>query len=270
MKPTNLAAMLSVVIAVGLLAADASAYYHPTMGRFLTRDPGAGNAKRVGTGGPVVPGGFIPRDPTGTNQYVDGMNLYQYVSGKPGKFTDPTGLLKKPYECCSNDQEKMIDADVAALQRSLPFLLDDINEALDSDQGQYPPFTAIKLGRARKVVQCMSNKTQSLGAKCEPKGASFMCNVKKSAAWVKWVFATRVHFCQKHFNYGTGHRVTVIAHELSHTCGAIDLGKVESMDDYPRGWTSWESMAATYHYWVGYGFCVPGYDCAKKAKPNGI
>jgi len=216
-----------------------------------------------------VGGGFIPRDPTGTNQYADGMNLYQYVSGRPGKFTDPTGLLKKPYECCSIDQTKMIDADVGALQRSLPFVLGDINKALEADQGQYPPFTAIKLGKARQVLQCMSKKAQSLGAKCEPKGASFICDTKKADAWIKWVFAARIHFCQSHFGNFTGRRITTIAHEASHACGTIDWGKVSSSKDYPRGWTSWEVMATTYEYWLGYGFCVPGYDCAKKANPYG-
>jgi RHS repeat-associated protein len=47
-------------------------YHDPALGRFLSRDPGAGNANRIGAGGPAVGGGFIPRDPTGSNQYVNG------------------------------------------------------------------------------------------------------------------------------------------------------------------------------------------------------
>ena len=89
MKQTHLIAALVGIIAIGIVAADASAYYHPTMGRFLSRDPGAGSAKRVGTGGPAVAGGFIPMD-----QYADGMNLYQYVGSNPTNYIDPTGLWK--------------------------------------------------------------------------------------------------------------------------------------------------------------------------------
>jgi len=71
--------MLSAIIAVGLLAADASAYYHPTIGRFLTRDPGAGSAKHVGTDGPAATGRFIPMD-----QYADGMDVApKVVSAMP-------------------------------------------------------------------------------------------------------------------------------------------------------------------------------------------
>jgi len=269
MKRTHLIPAFVGLVAVCILAADASAYYHPGMGRFMSRDPGAGGAMRIGAGRePVAVGGFIPRDAVG-KQYGDGMNLYQHVGSNPGKFRDPTGLLKKPYECCSSDQEKMIDADVGDLQRSLPFLLGEIDKALDADLGQYPPFTAMKLRRAREVMQCMSDTLQSLGAKCEPKGASFMCEARKSEAWIKWVFGTRIHFCHSHFANSTGHRITNIAHEASHACGTIDCGRVDSSKDYPRGWTSWESMATTYHYWVGYGFCVPGYDCDKKASPYG-
>lgn len=92
MRTTRLIAVLVGMAAIAMVASDASAYYHPGMGVFTSRDPGAGNANRIGAGGPAVGGGFIPRDPTGTNQYADGMNLYQYVGSSPVAATDPTGL----------------------------------------------------------------------------------------------------------------------------------------------------------------------------------
>lgn len=95
MKRTHLIAVLAAAVAVGVFAADASAYYHPGMGRFLSRDPGPGGtmgAPRVGTAGPAVGGGFLPRDPT--EQYGDGMNLYQYVGGNPISSLDPEGLYE--------------------------------------------------------------------------------------------------------------------------------------------------------------------------------
>lgn len=92
MKRTHLIAVLVGVVALGILAADASAMYNPNLGQFMQRDPGAGSANRVGTAGPAVAGGFIPRDPTGTNQYADGMSLYQYVRSNPITGLDPQGL----------------------------------------------------------------------------------------------------------------------------------------------------------------------------------
>ncbi len=94
MKKTHLITVLVCIVAVGIFTADVSAYYHPGMGRFLTRDPGAGNATRIGSrGGPAVAGGFISRDPASSNQYADGMNLYQYVASDPGGNVDPQGTV---------------------------------------------------------------------------------------------------------------------------------------------------------------------------------
>lgn len=64
MKRTNLVATLVGIIAVGILADDASAYYHAQMGRFINRDP-------IG--------------------YRDGTNLYAYTSSNPVCATDPSG-----------------------------------------------------------------------------------------------------------------------------------------------------------------------------------
>lgn len=91
MRKTHLVAAAMILAAMTLLAADAQAYYHPGMGRFLSRDPGGGIAMRVGTSGPAVGGGFLPRD-----QYADGMNLYQYVRSQPVCRSDPLGLLTFP------------------------------------------------------------------------------------------------------------------------------------------------------------------------------
>ena len=89
MKTTLLVAALVGLVALALFAADASAIYHPTTGRFLQRDPGPDGmmaAPRV-AGGMADVGGFLPRD-----QYKDGMNLCQYSRSSPMVFVDPTGL----------------------------------------------------------------------------------------------------------------------------------------------------------------------------------
>lgn len=90
---TRLIAVLVALAAVAVFTTDASAMYHAGMGVFMQRDPGAGGANRVGSGGaPAATGRFIPRDPTGSNQYANGMNLYQYVRSNPAAFVDPSGL----------------------------------------------------------------------------------------------------------------------------------------------------------------------------------
>jgi len=100
MKRTHLIAVLIGLVVMGIFTADAAAMYHPTLGRFMQRDSGAGGAMRIGAGGAMRIGAggaapvgrFIPRDPTGTNQYADGMNLYQYVRSNPVVLVDPQGL----------------------------------------------------------------------------------------------------------------------------------------------------------------------------------
>lgn len=98
MKRTHLMAALVAVVAVGIFTTDASAYYNPSTGTFMSRDPGAGGAmaaSRVGSAGPAVGGKFIPTDPTG--QYRDGPNLYQYVRDNPITGLDPQGLNTRWY-----------------------------------------------------------------------------------------------------------------------------------------------------------------------------
>jgi hypothetical protein len=94
---TRLIAVLVVLAAVAVFTTEASAMYHAGMGVFMQRDPGprAGGPARMGAGGaPAATGRFIPRDPTGSNQYADGMNLYQYVRSNPSSGRlDPSGTI---------------------------------------------------------------------------------------------------------------------------------------------------------------------------------
>ncbi len=84
--PVFVAALVAVVF-----TADAMAMYHPELGRFVQRDP-YGTVISPQTEGFEARKnrGFIPR-----SQYADGMNLYQYVGGKPVVYIDPQGLSKQ-------------------------------------------------------------------------------------------------------------------------------------------------------------------------------
>lgn len=106
MRTTRLIAVLVAFAAIAVLTADAHAFYHPTMGRFLQRDPGAGagSPARLGATGPAVVGGFIPQDPVGSDQYADGMNLYQYARSSPSSVADPTGLAVVDYVNYTDEQ----------------------------------------------------------------------------------------------------------------------------------------------------------------------
>jgi len=93
MRTTHLIAVLTGLAAIATVTTDAHAIFHPGMGRFLQRDPGAGGAglERVGSYGPGVGERFIQREPTASNQYADGMSLYQYAECNPIGYTDPSG-----------------------------------------------------------------------------------------------------------------------------------------------------------------------------------
>ena len=94
MKGIKTLAVLVGLAVIAIASSDASAYLHPRLGRFLSRDPGPGGPMRVGAARPPAVRRFAQRDPIG--QYADGMNLYQYVRSKPIDSRDPMGLEVQP------------------------------------------------------------------------------------------------------------------------------------------------------------------------------
>ncbi len=95
MRTTRLIAILAGIATIAVVVADADAMYHPTVGRFLQRDPGPRGPMRVGATGPTGGGRFARREPAG--QYADGMNLYQYVRSGPLVHVDPYGTTTMPH-----------------------------------------------------------------------------------------------------------------------------------------------------------------------------
>ena len=53
MKTTRLITVLLGLAPIAMVTADVAAYYHPRMGRFLSRDLGPGGANRIGSGADV-------------------------------------------------------------------------------------------------------------------------------------------------------------------------------------------------------------------------
>jgi uncharacterized protein RhaS with RHS repeats len=89
MKTKRLIAVLLGLASLALFAADASAYYHPTVGRWIQRDP-------IGYGG--------------------GANVYGYAGGQPMGRTDASGLYGKDvhyYATLKSAKEAGYDEDSA-------------------------------------------------------------------------------------------------------------------------------------------------------------
>lgn len=125
MKRARALAGLLGLLVVGAYAAEAAAMYHTTVGRFVHRDPRAISADRSGAGSAAPPGESASRAPQTSNQYVDGMGLYQYVSSAPVGHSDPRGLQKERQGPCVVKQVSGPDGD-GSLHRGphmhLPFI----------------------------------------------------------------------------------------------------------------------------------------------------
>ena len=88
--------IVSVLLALFVLPLFSAGTYNPQSGRFLQRDPlGTGpmivhtyNGPHMISGGPLVRG---PNAASRLRQYLDGMNLYEYVRSNPIMLTDPVG-----------------------------------------------------------------------------------------------------------------------------------------------------------------------------------
>lgn len=187
MKQTHLIAVLVGIVAMGIFAADASAMYHPGMGTFMQRDPGAGGAHRIGAGGTAVAGGFIPRDrtpfaasltdtgPSGygrlahhtgiggrhgipsppsigranfNGQYHNGLSLYEYVRSQPTRYAN-------------TDERRTVDAIDRPLEspgaeldagRSAPRASDQMGAPPDNEG--WLPSQPMKPAKQGKVKMC--------------------------------------------------------------------------------------------------------------------
>jgi hypothetical protein len=101
--------LLATALLVSFVFVDiASAYYNPSTGRFLGRDPVGEPGFIVGQqvhAQQVGGAGFIPRDPYPSNTDADGLNTYAAMQNDPTIYIDPLGASAQ-----KAGQQKQYDA----------------------------------------------------------------------------------------------------------------------------------------------------------------
>jgi len=277
MKHRSLLALLMVLAVIAAVTADASAVYCPATGRFVQRDPGPDGAMDVGDGkaAPMpgrmptaVPGNIArpnaeasmrlgvstPKSASPLAPYADGSHLYQYVGGNSVGYVDPTGLFRR-YVCCNPTQISTIQQDEALALNQIGILKAQINAALAADKGQYPWFTAQNLRKALRYLDTAASAIRNKDAKCEPAGASKICN-DGAIAWQKWIFGQTVHLCPVYFNYGNNYRGATLVHEGTHFGGTLDATYFAGAP-HSVGLIGWQDIASTYDTWILNGFSIP-------------
>jgi RHS repeat-associated protein len=93
-------------------------------------------------------GRFLQTDPIG---YADGLNLYAYVGNSPLQWVDPLGLNKR-FRGFTPEQIEIIQANMVDAIIEAIFLMEQIQQAIAADQGQYPWFTNFKLNNALNIL----------------------------------------------------------------------------------------------------------------------
>lgn len=154
--------------------------------------------------------------------------------------------------------ERVIDNDAERAKAHINRIINEIDNAIKNDHGQYPAWTGSRLKKAKSYLECARGKLDSLGSKCEKGSDSRACN-HGAIAWANWIFATRIHICPVYFGEPALDRAGTIVHEATHACGTLD-GPRET----PNGnfWVGWHDNAETYEWWIDNNtFCVPGYNC---------
>ena len=242
MRRTHLIALLAAVAAIGVLAADASAYYHPGLGRFLSRDPGPAESGpvRVGARGPAVRSGFAPRD-----NYAEGMNVYQYVAGRPCCYVDPTGRWKINVDpdcncpCPANKPQSGIGVKSNDIKGYAEIVCDQIRNARQRWQakviapiaeGMCPGLAEDNVRLAQRIagtLQKMEDRCNSgIDIECETGGGlkGFFNSLVCANPVTTGVRAPRLFASDKIVVCKCNHRPTtrLFTHELSHMAGTKD------------------------------------------------
>ncbi len=229
MKRMGLIVALVGFAVLSILTADTSAYYHPGLGRWMSRDPGTGGAMRLGGTGPAVGGGFVPRD-----QYADGLNLYAYGKSAPILLVDPFGLVVKSFEDCTPAQEQdiiMADADVS---QRLPVIIHEfgrftfpyvmmnyiMSEGRSVKTAYLEATRYSNYNREMSVAwkQMKDELDAGIDAKCEcecDEGDHAYVRGAFGNTWAQITFGP-IHFCPPFFGDTPGERATIFLHELSH------------------------------------------------------
>lgn len=102
--------MLGLAVLAAFMVVDSAlAYYNPSTGRFIGRDPigepGAVRLRNVGRPPSIHQSGFIPRDPASSEE----PNTYAYVYNDPVRRIDALGLCCDKEDCEKKLQKALQD-----------------------------------------------------------------------------------------------------------------------------------------------------------------
>lgn len=194
-----------IVLFVLLAAQIASAFYCPSTGRWLSRDPlgepgfevlrTANTLPQLGSAMPA-PSRWIKRDSDNKN---DAGDLYIFVGNRPINHIDPLGLLK--FEGCSEDQQKQIQQQLADYVKKL-------------DGQKFKDCMCKKPGIPDGLKKLSSNP--ELTVKCE---AAKTGSCSDACAW-SLPYNKTIHICPQGWDAGRcGSIGCTLLHEMTHEIG---------------------------------------------------
>ena len=245
-----------------ILATNAFAYYNPSQGRWLSRDPvdepGATLLRRGTSALPASAkrGAEALMLPQGNE-----LNPYVFVLNDPVLRTDWLALFANFIDCncCQIEalkkDEAVAQAHIASLKQKIQAVLPDILANPD----KYPFRTGYKFNTALARLDKASAKLKS---------ATVVCSIGSSAiASADW-YGKKMWVYEPYWQYTDFAQGAHLVHEGMHMgAGATDAAYFWQNRRAPRDtfFVLWNSIASTYDSWIIDGFCIPGYDC-----PTGI
>lgn len=118
--------------------------------------------------------------------------------------------------------------------------------------------TKRRVKKALNKLACAKKYLGYLGYDCHCRDG----RCKTSTAWIKWIFATRIHLCSHFWLIYDTYKETTLIHEATHKCGTLDAKPFNKYNGKPHdvGLITWEDIARTYNYWLDSGLSIPGVD----------
>jgi len=222
-----------VVLFALSFAQMASAYYCPSTGHWLSRDPvgepGFENIRaaengRITSSAFLSPGRWINRDSV---KAKNGPNLYAFAGNNGINRCDVLGLKERDVGVVFNQCDALNDADKSALMSALDVAADRLDAVLDGE-------IALPNNLTTNMAACIRGKLNSLGITC----LSSCDPICWAADGMGFPHSDTILLCAAKIKKGPGPARTMALlalHEACHICGKVG----HSDPDDPYTWGSW-------------------------------